>query len=235
MQLKDLRDPARLAHLGMNTLPAGVRYRVRNCIALGRWMIGATGAPYDDTFWNLQAEADWPAFARCILDHAAGTSVIDVGCGEGRLLSAIRDARPGVRLRGVDGSGAGLRRAAERGLPVEAMDLAMWRQADANRLRGFVDGHDVAICLETAEHLPPWSAAHLARALSAAPVVVFSAAHPDQGGTLHMNEKPFEYWERLFAGQGLTRSRGDEAFRAAVAALRVPYWYAANIHVLTRA
>lgn len=61
---------------------------------------------------------------------------------------------------------------------------------------------DLALCLEAAEHLPASAAPHLVRALTeAAPVVVFSAALPGQGGEGHINEQPPSYWARLFAAQ----------------------------------
>ena len=35
-----------------------------------------------------------------------------------------------------------------------------------------------------------------------APIVIFSAAHPGQGGTNHVNEQPFEYWAEKFKKHG---------------------------------
>jgi hypothetical protein len=65
-------------------------------------------------------------------------------------------------------------------------------------------------------------------------MVVFSAAHPGQGGTLHMNERPFDYWRRRFAEHGFHPPRSDEGFREAVRALDLPWWYAANVHLFER-
>lgn len=61
---------------------------------------------------------------------------------------------------------------------------------------------DLAICLEAAEHLPAATASQLVETLTRlAPVVVFSAAMPGQGGDGHINEQPASYWVRLFAQQ----------------------------------
>lgn len=59
---------------------------------------------------------------------------------------------------------------------------------------------DLALCLEAAEHLPADAAEGLVDSLAlAAPIVVFSAALPGQGGDGHVNEQPPSYWARLFA------------------------------------
>ncbi len=64
----------------------------------------------------------------------------------------------------------------------------------------------MAVCLEVGEHLPATAAPGLVQALTeAAPVVLFSAALPGQGGANHINEQWSWYWEELFAGQGFVR------------------------------
>jgi hypothetical protein len=59
--------------------------------------------------------------------------------------------------------------------------------------------YDVAICSEVAEHLDPESSAHLIKQLtSCAPVVIFSAAVPNQGGHGHINCQARGFWHDLF-------------------------------------
>src|SRR5205085_7165879 len=59
---------------------------------------------------------------------------------------------------------------------------------------------DLAICLEVAEHLPETAATALVASLaSLAPIVLFSAAIPFQGGTDHRNEQWPQYWFDRFA------------------------------------
>ncbi len=59
---------------------------------------------------------------------------------------------------------------------------------------------DLALCLEVAEHLPAGSADLLVKTLTdLAPVVLFSAAHPAQGGQGHINERWPVYWHRRFS------------------------------------
>ncbi len=58
---------------------------------------------------------------------------------------------------------------------------------------------DLAISLEVAEHLSPTSAETFITTLTQlAPVVVFSAAIPFQGGVRHINEQWPDYWVNLF-------------------------------------
>jgi hypothetical protein len=61
---------------------------------------------------------------------------------------------------------------------------------------------DLALCLEVAEHLPPARAESLIDDLvTLAPVVLFSAAIPGQGGVNHINERYLGYWDALFAAR----------------------------------
>lgn len=63
--------------------------------------------------------------------------------------------------------------------------------------------YDLALCLEVAEHVEERHAAKLVDWLCGlAPVVLFSAAIPDQGGHGHVNEQWPTYWAALFAANG---------------------------------
>jgi len=62
---------------------------------------------------------------------------------------------------------------------------------------------DLALSLEVAEHLPGDCAATFVGSLTRlAPVVLFSAAVPFQGGTGHINEQWPEYWVEQFGQRG---------------------------------
>lgn len=118
-------------------------------------------------------------------------SVIDVGCGTGSWLSAFQES--GTQdILGVDGDYV------DRDMlmiPTEnfvAHDLKMPLRLD----RKF----DLAVSVEVAEHLPESSAAGFVASLTQlAPVVLFSAAIPNQEGTHHINEQWGDYWVELFA------------------------------------
>jgi hypothetical protein len=59
--------------------------------------------------------------------------------------------------------------------------------------------------LEVAEHLPPdRSNSFIAELTALAPVALFSAAIPQQGGTDHINERWQSYWAGLFKKRGFS-------------------------------
>jgi SAM-dependent methyltransferase len=222
-------------------LPPAIRFRVRNIVALGRWMLVPNGGElpsvdgYPDTFWDFHGGDDWAGFAEIVQRYCAPRSLVDVGCGDGRLLAAVRAIAGDLDILGIDSSPAALQRAQKAGVPVERHDLSFWRSREPNKLRDRIAGFDVTLSLETAEHLPPWTGPVFVEALTQGRLAIFSAAHPDQGGTLHMNERPFAYWRALFEARGFRVCRFDEEFRAAVRALDLPWWYGENIHVFERA
>lgn len=117
-------------------------------------------------------------------------SVIDIGCGTGVWLSVFQDL--GVDdVFGVDGPW--VPRALLK-LPQEKFvehDLTTPLCLD----RRF----DLAMSLEVAEHLPEATGKRFVELLTGlAPIVVFSAAIPFQGGNHHINEQWQSYWANIF-------------------------------------
>jgi SAM-dependent methyltransferase len=117
-------------------------------------------------------------------------SVVDVGGGGGHWAAACLAG--GVRdVLAVDGPWAP---ATARAAPP-----ARFLEHDLSSPLFLERTFDLALCLETAEHLPASAAPEIVRVLTeAAPVVAFSAALPGQGGDGHINEQPASYWARLF-------------------------------------
>lgn len=150
---------------------------------------------YYQTLVEPYARKSVPHMARSIVETFHPQSVIDIGCGSGALLVELR--KLGVRLLlGLDFSDAGLDIARARGLDVRKFDITTDRWTGKEMF-------DVAVSMETAEHLPASAADRYVELLcSLAPVVIFTAAHPGQGGIGHLNEQPPEYWKRLFTAQG---------------------------------
>lgn len=151
-------------------------------------------------------------------------SVVDIGCGTGAWLEAFAGCGIGDYL-GIDG-------------PYVSADMLRiparhFRAADLARLSDLDRRFDLACSLEVAEHLPRSSAgAFVALLTSAAPVVLFSAAIPHQGGTGHVNEQWQSYWHDLFAAQGF---EAIDCIRPAVYGdRRVEWWYRQNILVYCR-
>ena len=120
-------------------------------------------------------------------------SVVDVGCGKGAFLTECE--RHGVTdVLGIDGE------------PVRAVfgpAESLFRAADLTSPLSIGRTFDLAICLEVAEHLPDSAAPTLIDTLvNLAPTVVFSAAHPGQGGQTHVNEQWPTYWHGMFLERG---------------------------------
>jgi SAM-dependent methyltransferase len=215
-------------------------WRARNAFALAElYALRLRGSrrradAYDEGFWDAHASGDWDGFARVVLGHVAARSIADVGCGQGIALGGFASHDPTLQLRGYDYSPAALRRGRERGLSIERVDLIRLSSARAAELARELAAVDLVLCLEVAEHLPAWRSSRLLTVLGSARALVFSAAHPNQGGHLHVNEQPAVYWIDRLAARGLIRAPSDEAFRRDVAALDLPWWYARNIHLFVR-
>jgi SAM-dependent methyltransferase len=182
---------------------------------------------YDEDFydeidgWSRQSAA---AIVPWIFAALSPQSVLDVGCGRGAWLAAFQAC--GVDdVLGLDGD------------YVDATSLHI----DADRFRA-VDllsppdldrSFDLAISLEVAEHLPASAAEPFVRFLTgAAPVVMFSAAVPGQGGVHHVNEQWPAYWAERFARAGF---RAVDAVRPQFwNDERVGYFFAQNIVLYAR-
>lgn len=217
----------------------GLYWRARNGYELARWsgvqIFGPRGeTAYAEAFWDGHDTGDWMGFASLIVEFFKPRSVVDVGCGDGKLLAALRTVAPTLAASGYDGSATAVTRARQRGVETEQANLAFAGKRSYRWLADRIAGTDVAVCLETAEHLPPWSAGGLVHVLTRAPVVIFSAAQPLQGGTQHMNERPSQYWAKQFGVAGFDPHPATEAFRLAVGRLDLPWWYASNVQVFRR-
>lgn len=120
-------------------------------------------------------------------------SVVDFGCGHGAWLSVWR--KTGADIVGFDGAYV------ERSALL--IDPASFHAADLAEPIDLGRRFDLVQSLEVAEHLPAARARQFVATLTAhAPLVLFSAAPPGQGGEHHVNEQPPEYWRRLFRERG---------------------------------
>jgi len=156
--------------------------------------------PYNETFFDGHIDRSLRS-ARAVIPVVLGLipakSVVDFGCGRGAWLKACLEN--GVEtVFGLDGDYVNRDKL--------LIDRDQFRTAD---LRGPIRldrRFDLALCLEVAEHLPARSARALVESLAAAaPIVLFSAALPGQGGTSHINLQWPPYWKRLFADQGMRK------------------------------
>jgi SAM-dependent methyltransferase len=159
-------------------------------------------------------------------------TVLDVGCGSGALLDALR--RRGIEGSGLEYSHAGLARCQSRGLTVHRYDLT------SGTIPALSPAYDVVVSFEVGEHLPATQAdAFVALLTGSTRCIAFSAATPGQGGSDHINEQPHEYWLEKFAARSFRcdvaeTERWRRSWADAEAAGRIAWWYARNVIVLRR-
>jgi len=154
-----------------------------------------------------------------VFDLTHPASVVDVGCGRGAWLGEFH--AQGAKILGLDGE---YLKPSTLLFPAE-----FFRPTDlGGKFQIPKDRFDLAIRIEVAEHLPAQNSRHLVRQLtSAAPLVLFSAAPPGQGGGGHINLQPLSYWRKIFEQFGFKlldpfrpRLRDDQ---------RVAWWYRQNM------
>lgn len=153
--------------------------------------------PYNDSFFDAFEESSLRsarAVVPMVLDWIRPKSVVDVGCGRGIWLSVF--CEQGVsEVCGFDGDYVDRSRLR---IPRES-----FHPADLSNPPPAVRRFDLAISLEVAEHLQPSSSERFAEFLvSLAPVILFSAAIPEQPGTAHTNPHWHSFWHVLFARRG---------------------------------
>lgn len=179
---------------------------------------------YDTGFYDTAragAQSSAAAVVPLVLQHVTPTTVIDVGCGEGWWAAAFAEA--GCDVLGIDGAVLDDRPAGPR-----------YAHHDLTASFAGVGHFDLAVALEVGEHLPPWRAeGFIADLCAVAPVVLFSAAIPGQGGTGHINEQTPSYWVEKFNTNNYAVSG---ALRWAIwDDPQVENWYRQNLMVATDA
>jgi SAM-dependent methyltransferase len=128
-----------------------------------------------------------------ILELFQPTSLLDVGCGTGEWLDEF--SKQGVtNYLGIDGDYVD---SGQLSIPKDRYKPVDLRQPfDVGRF-------DMVCSFEVGEHLSDaCSDGFVASLTAAAPVVIFSAAIPYQGGVDHINERWQSYWGRKFQDRG---------------------------------
>lgn len=183
---------------------------------------------YDPSFYSHHVERarrSAEAVVPLILDRYRPASVVDVGCGLGAWLAVFR--KHGIDdVLGLDGEYV-LRNDLE-------IPRSCFRAADLSQSISLGRHFDLALSLEVVEHLPPDRAAPFVQTLTElAPVVVFSAAIPMQGGTGHVNEQWPSHWANLFEARNYVAL---DFIRPSIWSDReIDYWYAQNALVFVDA
>jgi hypothetical protein len=169
-----------------------------------------------------QAEriAEWFAI------HHATETILDVGCGPGIYVEAMR--RQGLNAFGVDGD--------ERLVESKYLHKIDIIAEGIVPVRGVID---VVVSLEVGEHIPEADARTYVNYLTtqACPdAIYFSAARPGQGGEGHINCQIKAYWLRLFCKRGYYfHPEATEAFLAFLRSGPHMGWAVQNAMILERA
>lgn len=149
---------------------------------------------YSRDFYEGQSTSSFDAGAAMlppVLSLVRPSSMIDIGCGVGTWLAAA-EALGVPRLVGVEGPWVTPRQLKSERIVLVTHDL--------ERPLPVSESFDLAMSVEVAEHLSAGRAEALVAELCArAPVVLFGAAIPGQGGVNHINEEWQSVWAARFA------------------------------------
>jgi SAM-dependent methyltransferase len=182
----------------------------------------ANSHDYDDDFFDTLTAGSLRS-ARVIvpilLTFIGPKSVIELGCGRGAWLKVFEEN--GVnRVQGIDGSWIDQSKL--------LIDSSKFKIADLSQPFRIDRQFDLALCLEVVEHLPSEAGESLIAQLTRiAPLVLFSAAIPGQGGVGHLNEQWPRYWVSVFSRHGYCKL--DPIRRHIIQDSRVEWWYRQNI------
>lgn len=158
--------------------------------------------------------ADW------VVSEIKPDSVLDVGCGPGIYVQSLLSRS--VAAIGIDSD-----ERADGAIGVKREDL-------------FVSGRSagLVLCLEVAEHIESERSEELAGKMFSfvrpGGFLIWSAAHPGQGGVGHINCQTKEYWEELLTAAGFARCENLE--RKMLDFIKSGYhmgWFAQNAVVFT--
>jgi len=147
---------------------------------------------YNESYYDYLISAELESsldFGKILIKHFNPSSVIDIGCGCGIYLKAFNDL--GVKdLIGYDGSECAIQKSLLPG-KIKIHDLRKPLRLNSK--------YDLCICIEVAEHIENKYSKRLIKTLTnLSDIVFFTAAPPGQGGTGHINERPYSFWINIF-------------------------------------
>lgn len=181
---------------------------------------------YDADFFSEAYEVSFKS-AQLYFEHLSllynFQTIIDVGAGAGAWSHAAIEA--GKQPISVDGKWVD---------KIEKKcDKLNYYYQDLNESLNISIKGDLAVCVEVAEHLDPdRSHSFIEDLCSIAPVIVFGAALPRQGGSGHINCHPHSYWIDIFKQNGYYAL---DAFRSIFwYDGRVGPWYTQNTFLFVR-
>lgn len=146
-------------------------------------------------------------------------SILDIGCGTGAMVKAARQL--GIDAIGVD--------QVENESPDIVHDLE--HPINLGRTYGLV------MCIEVVEHIHKSNLGvflnNITSHVQKKGILLFTAAHPGQGGDNHANLKSAMHWRNALYDRGMNY-RDDLSYRMRMSWMNIPmpmYWLVSNVQV----
>jgi glycosyltransferase involved in cell wall biosynthesis len=146
-------------------------------------------------------------------------NILDIGCGPGHFVESMRQI--GLNAIGIDTD--------ER---VVGKDYLIQKSLFDNTNKA-----DVVICLEVAEHIEESKSDDIVKVVADATnkCLIWTAAHPGQGGVGHINCQTKEYWLEKFAKTDLKHDTVlEEQLKTYIKSDRHMGWFPLNVLVFKR-
>jgi 2-polyprenyl-3-methyl-5-hydroxy-6-metoxy-1,4-benzoquinol methylase len=222
--------PQRVRHWVFVHSPSSLS-RVRNRVVTALEEAAPHDHVYDKNYYEKIVEPTMvisvAAMAESIHKIFKPPTVVDLGCGTGTLLMALKER--GISGQGFEYATAAIETCRSRGLVVSRLNIETDPCPD-------VRAH-TAISTEVAEHLPGACAERFVEMLTtmAESNIVLTAATPGQGGTDHINEQPNSYWISKVEARGF-RYQSDLTLsvRSQWSASGVAHCFAGTVMIFSR-
>ena len=221
-------------------LPDGLQRRIRTFppLAAGRrtanrrrWEGRAFNEIYDAEYFEFVEKTTGtaaPILADSIFAVCRPRYALDVGCGTGAVLAALRDR--GVKVVGLEPAEAGRAACRRRGIEVHPFDAS-------SDVPPSFEGVDLVISLEVGHAIPEVKSDHYVEALCfyRAEAIVFSSDRPGGGDRLALNEKPRTWWIDQFGRRGYFIDEGvTRQWQSVWKEQRIAHWLYENVMFLRR-
>jgi len=194
--------------------------------------------PLDDKFYRKTLRPDRQRsynFLAKFIERGIGEkygkvkSVIDYGCGAGWVLYYLFNKYNVKDITGIEPN-----KEIEGVLDESIKDKILFRSLKRRMNMG--REFDVGVCLEVGEHIEEkYSGLIIENITKNVNVLVFSAAHPGQGGHGHVNEQPFSFWKEKIEKRDFVFDEDlTMRFKEYLKRKKCKKWYVSNISVFKR-
>jgi SAM-dependent methyltransferase len=181
-------------------------------------------ATYGNQYFTEEIfSTDYPSLAKAIIEAYAPKHIVEVGCGPGHLTKSFSALN--IKTTAIDGFSVPDFSAYPN---IDFTKIDLNNKSEMSTFLNNNKGFDLVVCTEVAEHLLPESSNYLIEFLtSLAPVVVFSAAIPNQKGTGHINCQNRLFWHKMFAKNGFILQ--DTLRKTLSTNEKLAIWYKLNV------